>query len=116
MEPKQCNLCGSPMNYKEGYNNKKKKEWKGYFCQDQGCKNVEWVKTQKKGGIKTQSSDEVVQMMNFMEEEFANLNKRFDGLKTYLDALYEYLKKHLEKNPILGPAENEPVNIKDIPY
>lgn len=42
MEQKVCELCGQATVYKTG--NKEGKPWAGYFCQDQGCKHVQWIK------------------------------------------------------------------------
>lgn len=41
---KDCQKCGSPTNYKEGFSKAKNKAWKGYFCQNPDCKEVEWVR------------------------------------------------------------------------
>lgn len=41
-DSKKCNKCGTEMKYKTGEKNGK--VWKGYFCQNQTCKNVEWLK------------------------------------------------------------------------
>ena len=40
----QCKLCGSPTKFKSGVSKKNGKEWKGYFCQNGDCKNVEWLR------------------------------------------------------------------------
>ena len=42
MEQSVCEQCGQATVYKTG--SKDGKPWAGYFCQDQACKHVQWVK------------------------------------------------------------------------
>ena len=87
-----CQLCGSPTKFKQGVKKETGREWKGYFCTNPDCKNVEWVGTQ--GSTQKRTTEPIpasgdFKFENFVADEFAGLNKRFDDMAKYLQEKLE---------------------------
>lgn len=82
----QCKLCGSPTKFKSGVSKKNGKEWKGYFCQNGDCKNVEWLRAgnsfpaSKPATGANNASGEGFKFEQFVAEELAGINQKLDTL------------------------------------
>lgn len=82
MNTKECINCGAPANFKKGVKNGK--PWAGYFCTDQQCKKVEWVRTGQNGQTPSPAPNTVNgsisnELLFKILEELKKMNQKLEG-------------------------------------
>lgn len=94
-----CQICGSEMKLiPAGTSKKTGKPYQSFMACPNKCKSpINNTRPEK-----PQYSNEHVELMNFIGEQFANINKRMDGQARYLKSWRE--------------GTTEDVNVKDIQF